>query len=115
MNTFSITNLNDFAKILRKNAYEQLFHLGILIHLNMTNVKNYDEFITLTEVMKLVSVSGIGLDDDNNIIINEDILEQLINDVSEWICDISLSKLCGANQMDCAWDDVANEMVFWNK
>lgn len=106
MNTFSITNLNDFAKILRKNAYE---------HLNMTNVKNYDEFITLTEVMKLVSVSGIGLDDDDNIIINEDILEQLINDVSEWICDISLSKLCGADQMDCAWDDVANEMVFWNK
>lgn len=106
MNTFSITNLNDFAKILRKNAYE---------HLSMTNVKNYDEFITLTEVMKLVSVSGIGLDDDHNIIINEDILEQLINDVSEWICDISLSKLCGADKMDCAWDDVANEMVFWNK
>jgi hypothetical protein len=106
MSTFSITNLNDFATILRKNAYE---------HLSMTNIENLDEFITVNEVTKLVSHSGIGFDDDNNIIINEDILEELINDVSKWIYDISLSKLCGNDKLDCAWDDQHNEMVFWSK
>ena len=106
MNTFSITNLTDFSKILRKNAYE---------HLGMSITDNQDEFVTIKEVIKLVQFSGIGFDDDNNIMINEDILEQLINDVSRWIYDISLSKLCGDDKLDCAWDETYNQMVFWSK
>jgi hypothetical protein len=32
-----------------------------------------------------------------------------------WIHNVALAKLAAQDLVECAWDDDANEMVFWSK
>ena len=105
METFSVTNIDRFAEIIRKNSAESLSN----------NYPDLNEFITIGQIAKFIEEKNYDIDDYGNIILNEYLLDDLLDEISYWIYQVGLSKLCGADKLDCAWDDDENKMVFWAK
>ena len=56
-----------------------------------------------------------GFDDNDRPLLNQDINEQIYCSVITWIHNVGLAKLAAQDLVECAWDDKANEMVFWSK
>lgn len=105
MNTFAVTDLEKFSEILRRNA---------ALELSENYTENLDDFISINQVMSIVKCRRIN-DDDGEVIINQDILSNLLEEISGIIYQVGLSKLCGEDKINCAWDDKQNSMVFWSK
>lgn len=105
MNAFAITDLEKFAVILRRNAAESLAH-------NYT--ENLDDFISISQVVSIVKFSRLN-HDAGDVMINEDILADLLEEISDIIYQVGLSKLCADDKIECAWDNKSNSMVFWQK
>ena len=105
MNTFVVTNTNDFATILRRNVVEELSLAK--------EYKNLDELISIPQILQMITKYTLGLDEDRNPILNEDIDTDLFDEALEYVSQIHLCKLCAADKLQCAWDDESNEMVFW--
>lgn len=104
MNTYSITDLDGFAEHIRNGAAESIvenFH------------EDLNEFITLNQTKSLIMSQSLGLDVDDLYIINEDIFDKIFEDVRHFIYQSGLAKLAAKGIIECAWDNDANEMVFW--
>lgn len=104
METYSIIDLNGYAKTIREGAAKSF---------SETYTENLDEFITIEQIIELIKESSIGLDEDNNYLITQEIFDQLFDDVRERLYSVGLSRLAAKGLVECAWDDEANEMVFW--
>lgn len=105
MYNFAITNLEQFSEILRKNA---------ALELSEKNIKNLNDFISINQIMSIVKSHRIN-NDGGDVIINEDIVSDLLEEISDIIYQVRLAKLCGDDKIDCAWDNEQNTMVFWSK
>jgi hypothetical protein len=104
METYSITDLPRYAECVREGAANQLIE-------NYSD--NLDEFISINQVINLIKDKSIGLDESENLLINEDIHNSIHEDIQDWIFNVGLAKLAAAGKIECAWDDDQNDMVFW--
>jgi hypothetical protein len=104
METYSIVDLEGYAKAMRDGAASSF---------EKDYTENLDDFITIQQVINLIKSNNLGLDDEGNYLINSDIFDEVFNQIREWLYGVGLSKLVSKGYVDCAWDDEANEMVFW--
>jgi len=108
-NTFVITNIEDFATIVIRNATEEL-------SLNTEKTGDvHKQLISNDSIKHIICKYTLGLDSDDNPILNTDAMEDLFDEVCEYMFQVHLAKLCGEDKIECAWDDDSNEMVFWSK
>jgi hypothetical protein len=103
---YSIVDLEGYAKQVREAAAQTL---------SENNNDNLDDYITITQLVQMVRKNCCGFDDDNRPLLNEDINEQIYDCTITWIHNVALAKLAAKDLLECAWDDKANEMVFWPK
>jgi hypothetical protein len=102
--TYSITDLNEFAKSIRDGAARSISE-------NYT--ENLDDFITVEQIKNLIEQNHIGYDSDGLLQINENIFDNLFDYIRYDIYQVALSRLAANGHIECAWDDNSNEMVFW--
>jgi hypothetical protein len=104
METYSIIDLEGYAKAMRSGAASSF---------SQEYSENLDEFITISQVINLIKKNNLGLDQEGNYLINEDIFDEIFDNIREWLYEVGLAKLAAKGFVDCAWDDEANGMVFW--
>jgi hypothetical protein len=104
METYSIIDLEGYAKAMRDGAASSF---------EKDYTENLDDFITIEQVINLIKKNNLGLDEDGNYIINSNIFDEMFGEIRDWLYGVGLSKLAAKGFVDCAWDDEANEMVFW--
>ena len=75
--------------------------------------ENLDDFITIPQVINMIKENNLGLDDEGNYLINEDIFDDVFNNIRDRLYEVALAKLAAKGLIECAWDDESNEMVFW--
>ena len=103
---FTIVDLTRYAASMRKNA---------VLSLSDDVESNLDQFITLSEVGQLIKNNSVGEDEEGNYLITEDTFNQTFDEIRTWIEGVVLANLAAQDKIECAWDDEANEMVFWSK
>lgn len=106
MNTFSIIDLDSFAKSIREAAASNI---------SEKYYENLDDFITHIQVIDIISKYSLGMDDENHYIITDDVIDTIGEEITKQIYNSGLAKLAADDKIECAWDDVLNEMVFWIK
>lgn len=104
MENYSIVDMNGYASAMRENVAKSF---------SEDYSENLDEFISLEQVIGLVEQHSLGLDEESNHIINEEVFNDIFDDLREWMYSVGLSKLASKGFVECAWDNDLNEMVFW--
>lgn len=104
MESYSIIDLAGYAKAMRDGAASSF---------EKDYTENLDEFITIGQVINMIKKNNLGLDEEGNYLINEDIFEDVFNNIRTWLYEVGLCKLAARGFVDCAWDNDSNEMVFW--
>lgn len=104
MTNYSIIDMNGYASSMRESVAQSFSN---------DYSENLDDFISIKQVIALIEQHSLGNDDDGFHIINEEIFNDIFEDLREWMYGVALAKLAGKGFIECAWDDNANEMVFW--
>jgi hypothetical protein len=104
MESYSIIDLEGYAKAMRDGAASSF---------EKDYTENLDDFITIPQVINMIKKNNLGLDNEGNYLINEEIFDDVFNDIRDWLYGVGLAKLASKGFVDCSWDDEANEMVFW--
>lgn len=104
MKVYAINNLEKYAAEIRLYAANSI---------SEEYSDNLDEYITLTQVQKLIKEKSHGVDQNNNLLIYDDLIDEVFYTTCDWIYGVGLSKLASKNLVECAWDDEKNCMVFW--
>lgn len=106
MEIFAINDIDGFIKAIRNGAAESITE---------SYSENLDDFITTTQIETMLYAKTLGQDENGLYLINEDIFDQLFEEIRSTIYQIGLAKLAAKDIIQCAWDENANEMVFWTK
>jgi hypothetical protein len=101
---YSITDLDGFASAVRS---------GASIELDSNHNEDLDNFISISQVIELTKKHSSGVDEEDNLIINEETYNSIFDEVFEWIYGIAVARMASKGLIECAWDDEINEMVFW--
>lgn len=104
MENYSIIDLEGYAKAMRDGAASSF---------EKDYTENLDDFITIPQVINMIKENTLGLDEDGNYLINEDIFDDVFNNIREQLYEVALAKLAAKGLIECAWDDESNDMVFW--
>lgn len=104
MESYSIIDLEGYAKAMRDGAASSF---------EKDYTENLDEFISIGQVINLIKKNNLGLDEEGNYLINEQIFDDVFNDIRDWLYGVGLAKLASKGFVECAWDNDSNEMVFW--
>jgi hypothetical protein len=102
---YTITNLNGYAEQVREAAAKSLSE-------NYND--NLDDYITINQVINLVKKECVGFDEEGRPILDQDTNETIFDNVVVWLHNVGLAKLASIGLIECAWDDNANEMIFWS-
>jgi hypothetical protein len=103
---YAITDLHGYATQMREAAAKSLSD-------NYND--NLDDYITINQMVNLVTKECVGFDDQNRPLLDEDTNEIIFENTAIWIHNVGLAKLAAQDLVECAWDDKGNEMVFWKK
>lgn len=104
MESYSIIDLEGYAKSMRDGAASSF---------EKDYTENLDEFISVGQVINMIKKNNLGLDEEGNYLINEQIFDDVFNDIRDWLYGVGLAKLASKGFVDCSWDEESNEMVFW--
>lgn len=104
MESYSIIDLEGYAKAMRDGAASSF---------EKDYTENLDDFITIPQVINMIKENNLGLDDEGNYLINEDIFDDVFNSIRDRLYEVALAKLAAKGLIECAWDDDSNDMVFW--
>jgi hypothetical protein len=104
MESYSIIDLEGYANAMRGGAASSF---------EKDYTENLDDFISLGQVINMIKKNSLGLDEDNNYLISEEIFENIFDDIRDCIYGVGLAKLSANGHIECAWDNDSNEMVFW--
>ena len=104
MESYSIIDLEGYAKAMRDGAASSF---------EKDYTENLDEFITIPQVINMIKNNNLGLDQEGNYLINEDIFDEMFESIRNQLYEVGLAKLAAKGFIDCAWDDDSNQMVFW--
>ena len=104
--TYLISDLEGYAQSIRENAARSL---------SETYTDNLDHFITIQQIYSLVEENLLGIDEEDNYIIDENSYNTTFDQIRTWLYNVGLAKLASKDLIECAWDNDANEMVFWAK
>ena len=103
---YSINDLDGYAASIREGVAQSFVE---------NYSENLDEYITIDQVKNLIIGYSLGQDENDNYLINSEVFNDTFDDVREWFYEAGLSKLAAKGVIECAWDDDADQMVFWVK
>jgi hypothetical protein len=106
MEAYTIIDLDGFAEILRESAAKDICD---------QYTENLDDFISLNQVKIILDQHSLGIDDNGQYVITEEVYHEMLNDIQRQIYEIGLAKLAAEDKIECAWDEETNDMVFWAK
>ncbi len=101
---YAITNLEGYVTEMRQAAANSLCS---------DSNDNLDEYITLHQMINLVKSECVGFDDNDRPLLNENANEKIYEHTVTWIHNVGLAKLAAKDLVQCAWDSINNEMIFW--
>jgi hypothetical protein len=101
---YAIINLEGYAAEMRQAAANSL---------SSDKDDNLDDYISINQMINLVTEHCAGFDNENRPLLNEDSNEEIYESTVTWIHNVGLAKLAAKDLVQCAWDDKVNEMVFW--
>lgn len=102
---YSIMDMERYATSLRANAAMTYAKSDITTRL--------DEYITIPQVCTLIDNNIVGHDDEDRPLIDENGYNAIFEEIRVWLYNASLAHLAANDEVQCAWDDDLNEMVFW--
>ena len=102
---YSIMDMERYATSLRANAAMTYAKSDITTRL--------DEYITIPQVCTLIDNNIVGHDEKDRPLIDENGYNTIFEEIRVWLYNASLARLAGNDEVQCAWDDELNEMVFW--
>ncbi len=102
--TYVIMNLDGYVSQMRDSVAQSILE---------NNSDDLDQYISLNQIKSLVYESCLGTDIEDHPFVDEDINEHIFESVRTWIYNVGLAKLASAGHIECAWDDDADEMIFW--
>ncbi len=102
---YSIMDMERYATSLRANAAMTYAKSDITTRL--------DEYITIPQVCTLIDNNIVGHDDEDRPLIDENGYNTIFEEIRVWLYNASLARLAANDEVQCAWDDELNEMVFW--
>jgi hypothetical protein len=102
--TYVINDLENYAILIRENA---------VLSISENHNENLDEFISVNQVCQLISANAIGFDEEDNFLIDEESYNITFDQIRTWLYNVGLARLASAGHVECAWDNDANEMIFW--
>jgi hypothetical protein len=102
---YSIMDMERYATSLRANAAMTYAKSDITTRL--------DEYITIPQVCTLIDNNIVGHDDEDRPLIDENGYNTIFEEIRVWLYNASLARLAANDEVQCAWDDDLNEMVFW--
>jgi len=108
---YSIINLEKYASYIRKKAavsYSTHYEQELI-----EREKDLNDFITIPQICGLIEECSIGKDEQGKFLLNEKAYNALYDKVRIRIYNCGLSKLSVAGNLECAWDEEKNEMIFW--
>tara|TARA_B000000557_G_C20515094_1_gene333866 strand:+ start:234 stop:590 length:357 start_codon:yes stop_codon:yes gene_type:complete len=112
MNSYSITDSVEFARIMRNCAAESLAEEYTGEAKSYTDA-DLDTIVTLSQIESLISEHSIGRDEENQEIIDTEIFNNIFDETRNLIYQSAMSQLAAKGLVECAWDDEKNKMVFW--
>jgi hypothetical protein len=95
---YRITNLEGFAKAVHKEATDNFGCDG-------------ERYLTTEQVRLFVLEKSRK--EDGEIVVDDEILEEISHFANSVLVGSCLSELASAGEIECAWDDEANDMVWW--
>jgi hypothetical protein len=104
MDSYSIIDLEGYAKAMRDGAASSF---------EKDYTENLDDFVTIPQIIIMIKENNLGLDEEGNYLIDEDIFDDIFNCIRDRLYEVSLAKLAAKGLIECAWDDESNDMVFW--
>ena len=112
MKTYSITDSLEFARIMRNCAAESLSeeYTG---EAKSYSDEDLDMIVTLSQVESIISEHSIGVTEDDEEIIDNDIFNNIFDETRNLIYQSAMSQLAAKGLVECAWDDEENKMIFW--
>ena len=102
---YSIMDMERYATSLRANAAMTYAKSDITTRL--------DEYITIPQVCTLIDNNIVGHDEKDRPLIDENGYNTIFEEIRVWLYNASLARLAANDEVQCAWDDDLNEMVFW--
>ena len=102
---YSIMDMERYATSLRANAAMTYAKSDITTRL--------DEYITIPQVCTLIDNNIVGHDDEDRPLIDENGYNTIFEEIRVWLYNASLARLAANDEVQCAWDDELNEMIFW--
>ena len=102
---YSIMDMERYATSLRANAAMSYAKSDITTRL--------DEYITIPQVCTLIDNNIVGHDDEDRPLIDENGYNTIFEEIRVWLYNASLARLAANDEVQCAWDDELNEMIFW--
>ena len=104
--SYVIMDLDGYIKEMRSAAADAIAS---------SNEDDLDQYINLKQMKNLVEQWSLGFDNQGRLIIDEDSNHHIYEDTKTWITNVGLAKLAATNEIECAWDNDINDMVFWTK
>ena len=106
-------NMSDIYAIIDLEGYAREMRDAAAKSLSDDHEENLDEFITISQMINIINEECVGFDDNDRPLLNEDANEKIYESTVVWIHNIGLAKLAAKGLIECAWDEKANEMIFW--
>ena len=66
------------------------------------------ENIKVSQVKDIIlqySGDSTGIKDEDHILLDEESLDEICDDILNWLVGVKLCKMCGDDKLDCFWDD----------
>lgn len=104
---YAITDVNGYVSQMREVAATSISE--------NSSSDNLDHYISIGQMIGLVKTHCLGYDDENRPLLNESANETIFEETATLIHNVGLAKLAAKDIIECAWDDILNEMVFWHK
>jgi hypothetical protein len=103
---YAIMNMDKYASYMREKAA-----------LSFTNEyeENLDDFVSIKQVRCMIEDYSSGTDEKGRVLLDEDGRSMLLEALTTRLYNMGLAKLAARGILECAWDDGANQMVFWSR
>ncbi len=103
---YAITDLDGYVVEIRQAAADSI---------GSSDGEDLNNYISLDQMKGLVEQWSLGTDNQDRLIVDEETNQHIFEDTRIWISNVGLAKLAAEDCIECAWDNDANEMVFWVK
>jgi len=101
---YSITDIEGYADYIRRNVAKSFCE---------DYTEDLNDFITIPQTVSIIKEHTLGQNDNQEYLINEEAFDDTFEEIRTWIYGVGLSKAAGRDQIECAWDNKSNEMIFW--